>query len=289
MAEISCREAATGVSKARDLGSDGERCVRSALSALHEIGYEQLMRSLFAAAWLVPLVALGCAPTTAVVDGRTVPRLDLEFGGQPYAIRLSAAHPRPGGASSGLRDYGGRITGNVCGLDIAYEVQHEGDHLRLSGFIDDQTLASTIFVRDDGGVRRTIEGNLATSGGAVTLDLRYNSVRGNVGLRSFELGRQGDHYIGAVTIGQSVRALARINGADALWQLPPAVQAAVLPALLTCGGDELEDQMRGALVVGFGGEQSFEAKRVSSIYHVVTRDQASSVAQSGPHGQVFDR
>jgi hypothetical protein len=246
------------------------------------------MRS-FVMSALLSLLAVGCAPTTAVVDGRTVPRLELEFGGQPYAVRLTAGHPRPGGASSGLRDYGGRISGNVCGLDIAYEVQHEGDRLRLSGFVDDQTLASSIVVSDGGGVRRQIEGNLAANGGAVTLDLRYNSVRGNVGLRVFDLGREGDHYIGSVTIGQSLRALARINGADALWQLPPSVQAVVLPALLTCGGDELEDQLRGALVVGFGGEQTFEAKRVSSLYHVVAADAQSSIAHSGPHSRSFDK
>jgi len=266
---------------------------RRTLLTPRQIGYEEAMGWLTPSA-LLPLllslpVAAGCAPTSAVVDGRTVPRLDLEFGGQPYAIRLSAAHPRPGGASSGLRDYGGRITGNVCGLDVAYEVQHEGDHLRLSGFVDDQTLTSSIIVNDDGGVRRLITGNLAANGGAVTLDLRYNSLRGNVGLRVFELGREGDHYIGAISVGHSLRALARINGADALWQLPPSVQAVVLPALLTCGGDELEDQLRGALVVGFGGEQTFEAKRVSSLYHVVPQDAQSSIAQSGPHSRAFDK
>jgi hypothetical protein len=232
---------------------------------------------------LAPLLASACSPTTAVVDGRTVPRLELEFGGQPYAVRFTAAHPRPGGASSGLRDYGGRITGNVCGLDVAYEVQHEGDHLRLSGFVDDQSLASTLLVTDMNGVSRDIRGNLAANGASVTLDLRYNSIRGNVGLRAFELGREGDHYVGALSVGQSLKALARVNGADALWQLPPAVQAVVLPALLTCGGDELEGQLRGALVVGFGGAQTFEAKRVSSLYHAIPADQASSVAQTGAH------
>src|SRR4051812_3616583 len=169
----------------------------------------QEMRSFLPSALLLsllPLLASACAPATAVVDGRTVPRLDLEFGGQPYAVRFSAAHPRPGGASSGLRDYGGRIIGNVCGLDVAYEVQHEGDHLRLSGFIDDQTLASTLLVTDVGGVSRDIRGNLASNAGSVTLDLRYNSIRGNVGLRAFDLGREGDHYIGSITIGQSLRA-----------------------------------------------------------------------------------
>jgi hypothetical protein len=234
--------------------------------------------------WIAALVIFfvaGCAPTTAVVDGKTVPRLSLEFSGQPFAVRQTAAHPQPGGASSGLRDYGGHIEGNVCGLDVSYEVQHEGDHLRLSGFVDDDSYVSALTVRDEGRVSRAISGSLTSNGGgSVNLDLRYNRVRGNVGLRVFDLGREGDHYVGSVTIGQSLRALARINGADALWTLPPAVQAVVLPALLTCNAVELEDRLRGALVVGFGGPQTFEAKKVSSLYHLATQDVQSGMMQS---------
>ncbi|HEX6835363.1 MAG TPA: hypothetical protein VF334_02265, partial [Polyangia bacterium] len=68
--------------------------------------------------WLLPLVlAAGCAPTTAIVDGKQVPRLDMDFVGQPFVIRVSGAHPKPGSPSGGLRDFGGRISGNICGLE----------------------------------------------------------------------------------------------------------------------------------------------------------------------------
>jgi hypothetical protein len=240
--------------------------------------------------FLIALVCIGCAPTTAFVDGRTVPRLTLDYAGQPFAIRQLGAHPKPGGASSGLRDYGGRIIGNVCGLDVNYEVQHEGDYVRLTGFLDDATYNSSITVRDDGGIRRLISGSLAPTGGAVALELRYNGLRGHVGLRVFELAREGDHYIGSLTVGQSLRALARIDGAAELWSLPAAAQGLVLPALLTCNAGELEDRLRGALIVGFGSNQTFEAKRVSSIYHVTTDDvQGNLRGTAAAHTQAFGR
>ena len=87
--------------------------------------------------FLLPLLLVcGCAPTTAYVDGKPVPRLDMDFVGQPFVIRVSAAHPKPGSPSGGLRDFGGRISGNVCGLDITYDVQHDGTRTRLTGFVD---------------------------------------------------------------------------------------------------------------------------------------------------------
>ena len=88
---------------------------------------------------LVPLLLLcGCAPTTAIVDGKQVPRLDKDFVGQPFVIRASAAHPRPGSPSGGLRDNGGRISGNVCGLELTYDVSHEGNKTVMTGFVDEK-------------------------------------------------------------------------------------------------------------------------------------------------------
>src|SRR5262245_1829312 len=82
------------------------------------------------------LVACATTPTTVIIDGKEVPRLTQEFTGQPYSIRHSGAHPRPGGASSGLRSPGGSITGVVCGAGVQFDVEHLGDHVQLTGFID---------------------------------------------------------------------------------------------------------------------------------------------------------
>lgn len=230
-------------------------------------------------------VVAGCAPTSAVVDGRTVARLDLDYIGQPFVVRVSSAHPRPGSPSGGLRDFGGRISGNVCGLELTYDVQHDGDHTRLTGFVDDGATQSNLDVRDVQGVSRQINGSLDSKGGAVSLDLRKNHITGNVGLRVFALVRQGDRYIGSMRITQSLVTTATINGADELWTLPPAAQAAVLPSLLTCYGDELEDKQRGSLVVGFGGHQTWEGKHVSALYHT-QGDMQRAMIQNSSSGQV---
>ena len=218
------------------------------------------------------LLVCGCAPSMAYVDGKQVPRLDMDFVGQPFVVRVSAAHPKPGSPSGGLRDNGGRISGNICGLDVTYDVSHEGDKTRLTGFVDEKQTDSRLEVRDVEGVSRQITGTLdSESGTAVNLDLRKNAIRGNIGLRQFDLGRDGDRYIGSLKVA-NITTSATINGAEDLWTLPPAAQAVVLPALLTCYGDELEQNKRGALIVGFGGRQTWEGKRVSSIYHVQTGD-----------------
>jgi len=238
---------------------------------------------------LLPLLLLcGCAPTSAVVDGKTVPRLDMDFVGQPFVIRVSGAHPRPGSPSGGLRDFGGRISGNICGLDVTYDVQHEGDKTRLTGFVDEKQVDSRIEVRDVEHVSRQITGTLdSESGTAINLDLRKNAIHGNVGLRQFDLGfdRDGDRYIGSVKVA-GITTSATVNGASDLWTLPPAAQAVVLPALLTCYGDELEQNKRGAFIVGFGGRQTWEGKHVSAIYHAQTGDVQRAMMQGNQSSTV---
>jgi hypothetical protein len=220
------------------------------------------------------LVAAGCAPTTAVVDGKTVPRLSMEFVGQPFVVRASDAHPQPGSPSGGLRDSGGHVSGNVCGLEITYDVDHQGDKTHLTGFIDGGSFESQLDVRDDRGIRRLITGSLTNTGGVVQIEVLKNHIRGVVGHRRFELARRDDQYLGWIKIMQSGTAPATINGADELWTLPPATQAAVLPSLLTCYGDAIEDKLGGSFVVGFGGRQTWEAHHVSSIYHAQTIDES---------------
>src|SRR5947209_7455045 len=130
---------------------------------------------------LLPLLLLcGCAPTSAVVNGKSVPRLDMDFVGQPFVVRVSAAHPKPGSPSGGLRDFGGRISGNICGLDVTYDVQHAGDHTILTGFVDENQMESKLDVKDVQGVSRQINGTLDSRGSGVSLDLRKNHIRGNV-------------------------------------------------------------------------------------------------------------
>ena len=60
-----------------------------------------------------------------MIDGKPTPRIRSEYTGQPYVLRHIDAHPRPGGPSSGVKEYGGRINGLVCGSDV--DVTGEGD------------------------------------------------------------------------------------------------------------------------------------------------------------------
>src|SRR5579863_6590586 len=109
--------------------------------------YTRLMRHLGLG---VVLLASACASSTVLVAGKAINRVDLDYVGQPFAIRSSNAHPEPGSPSSGLKGSGGRVSGNVCGLEITYDVQHEGDKTRLTGFIDDGSFESNLEVRDKG-------------------------------------------------------------------------------------------------------------------------------------------
>src|SRR5207302_1216223 len=101
---------------------------------------------------LLGLLAGCAAATTAVIDGQVVPRLNVELTGQPYIVHHRGAHPRPGSPSGGLRDSGGTITGQVCGADIDYGVEHKGDHVQLVGFVDG-SLASQVRAEEKVGVR----------------------------------------------------------------------------------------------------------------------------------------
>src|SRR4051794_31968723 len=106
----------------------------------------------------------GCAtvPRTAIVDGKEVPRLNLDLGGQPYWVQHTGAHPRPGGPSSGLRDAGGAIRGRVCGMFIDLDAAHRGDRVQVVGSIDNRKPAA-IAVSEADGVRH-FTGNLGGAG-----------------------------------------------------------------------------------------------------------------------------
>ena len=183
------------------------------------------MKTLAFLAWtaLCPLTLLGCAtlPKTAIVDGQEVPRKTLEFTGSPYSITHRAAHPRPGGPSSGLRDAGGNITGMVCGMDVDYSVRHEGDQVVMVGFLD-QTQPTQLSVRDQRGVR-VVSGNLA--GLAVNLQLTSNALVGQVGLRAFRLEQDGANLKGPMVTTGTDPTTATLNNRDQLWAMPAAEDA----------------------------------------------------------------
>lgn len=216
-----------------------------------------------ALALAMALSASSCAsaPKTVLIDGKEVPRVTQEFVGQPYSIRHRDAHPRPGGASSGLRGPGGTITGVLCGAGVVFEVEHAGDHVQLTGFIDTEPGAGIgvqMTVKDVSG-QRVILGQLGTR--VIDLRLRPNQIVGGVGsggtaLEGLDLRQEGDELKGEVHLrrNEAQTIHIRLTGRDALWALPPADQAIVVPMLLAClQADPGYQRGNDPQVMGFGG------------------------------------
>jgi hypothetical protein len=222
------------------------------------------MRQIVAFAFLA-----GCAsvPKTAVVDGKEVPRLTLEYNGNPFTIKHEGAHPRPGAASGGLSDKGGSIHGRVCGMFIDFDVTHAGDHVQLVGSIDNR-MPAAIDVREGNG-QRHFTGNLGPL--AVDFVAAPDGMQGHVGIRVFALERAADDYRGFMRIpglldvnGGKQRLSVTVTGNQSLWGMPAADQAAVLPAIFSCGSSQYT--VMDALDVGFGGTATDRPPETSAVY-----------------------
>ena len=218
---------------------------------------------------LAVVVAGACAtvPKTAIVDGKPVPRLTLDFTGQPYQIRHDGAHPRPGEPSGGLRDSGGRIHGNVCGMFVDFDVAHKGDHVQLVGSIDNR-MDAAIDVADERGFRH-FTGHLG--GLAVDFIAGKGGMQGHVGIRVFAVDVVNGDYRGDMRIpgmfdpgGGKQTIGVTLHGREALWAMPAADQAAVLPALLTCGNSQ--NRILDDVTVGFGGAPTDRPAETSAVY-----------------------
>jgi hypothetical protein len=219
---------------------------------------------------VVPLLLLSAcatAPKTAMVDGREVPRQTFEFSGQPYTIKHEGAHPQPGGPSSGLKDSGGAIRGRVCGMLVDYDVLHKGDHVQLVGSLDNH-IPTAIDVSEQGGARH-FTGNLGGLG--VDFTMVPGELQGHVGIRVFVLDAAGDRYQGFMRVpgtydfdGGKQRVGVSISGRETLLAMPAADQAAVLPALMTCGG--MQFRVGEGLEVGFGGAATDLPPETSAVY-----------------------
>lgn len=180
------------------------------------------------------LALASCAGTTGpvIIDGVSLPRTTTEYVGRPYSIRHTAAYPRPGNPSAGVQADGGTIAGTICGADVQFHVSHNGDHVRVSGFINNEQSA-TLEIREANGIRR-IQGGFANF--AVDVLLASDIVAGVVGRCRYELHPD---ELAADTFAQRLQAQGfkvnvRLSGRQALSQLPAADQAALVPLVLYC-------------------------------------------------------
>ena len=209
----------------------------------------------FALIALLSAVALGCSPTTAVVNGRRVARPTLGYSdGYYYSVTHYRAYPEQRGASSGLRSYGGRIAGFACGADFTFESDYYGRELRLTGFVqpnyqavghENIQLPAHIQVADRDGSRHmtgSIGDDFGTnfvahdrSAKVIDFSLGSDGLRGQIASRYFDLALANeDTLAGTMMISTGEKLPFELRGVSAVWSMPAADQAAILPFMLSC-------------------------------------------------------
>ena len=211
---------------------------------------------LVASSALVCVTALSsCAQSLGPVmlDGVATPRTTSEYVGQPYSIRHYDAYPKAVPASGGLSAPGGTIAGTVCGADIHYQVTHKGEHVQVSGFINNQ-YSVNLLIREADHVRH-ITGGLGHH--SVDVSLSDQGVSGAVGPCTYHM-RAAPEAGG--TLAEQTRAsgydvTVRIAGYEELLRLPPADQAALLPLVLRCSTAKMfENFGHDPPALTFGGQ-----------------------------------
>lgn len=201
------------------------------------------------------LLAIGCAPTTAVVNGKRVARPTLGYtDGYYYAVTHYQAYPEQRGASSGLHSYGGRIAGFACGADFTYESEYHGRELRISGFVQPTfhnagheyiQLPAHIEVRDRQG-RRHMTGSVGDDFGTnfvahdrsakvIDFSLGADGLHGQIASRWFDLAlADPDTLAGTMMISTGEKLPFELRGLASVWAMPAADQAAIIPFMLSC-------------------------------------------------------
>lgn len=196
----------------------------------------------------------GCLPRTAVVAGKSVPRVNLAYSdGRFFWLTHRAAYPDVRGPARGKMVFAGAIAGRICGADGTFDAWFlDGDeHMVLSGFLSDtrgerppEPWTFEIF-REGGGVRRIQGGR----GGFVlpetthmvmpvmySIDFRLTpgALEGWVGEHHFSLrAGEDDRLVGKETM-QSYASDYIVEGVSKLYSMPPPDQAMILAAMLVC-------------------------------------------------------
>jgi hypothetical protein len=213
----------------------------------------------------------GCVPTTAVVNGQRVSRPTLAYSDHfYYGVTHYRAYPEQRGPSAGLRAYGGRITGYACGADLNYETSYHGRELRLLGFVQPQVgpightgmqQPAHMQVRDEAGgyaAKRHFSGSVGDDIGGlfvahdrpskvIDFALSHEGLTGQIASRRFDLRAvDEDTLAGTVVIANAPPQPFELRGVSALWAMPPADQAAILPFMLSCSQVEEGRKIEGA-------------------------------------------
>ncbi|MBL9003483.1 MAG: hypothetical protein JNJ46_04500 [Myxococcales bacterium] len=238
-----------------------------------------MLRRLLPLGWLSPCLLLSGCLGPVMINGTATPRQNLEYGGQPYAVRHLNAHPQPGGPSSGVKEQGGRITGMICGSDVDVTVTHAGDHVELYGVVENQH-TTTLQIAETQGFH-TISGALAFR--EVKLELFGDRLRGYIGRCPVDMQQEGDALVETVVSGGQPMRL-QLNGLGTLWKIPAAPQAIILPMVVSCLIEKtFENLGRNPPALGFGGPVSAQPPNTLRFATPSNRDCGSaSVQRPGP-------
>ncbi len=186
-----------------------------------------------------------------VVGCASAEKPTTRYAGEPFEL---AARP-------------GRISGQVCGMDLDVDVRRHGDAVALSGFLDGkfpvQLTARPL------GRGLAISGALGTSAGESAVELRVGAAEldGRVGFRTFTLRANGDTLAGTMQIPNAIEPPdVVLEGRAQLAALPVDAQAALLPALLTCNVQPQGKWGKSELYVRVGGPAGALPHESSSLY-----------------------
>lgn len=181
------------------------------------------------AKWMLVLLVSACATTNSAK-----PKLEVHYQ-----------------SSTNLADTGTAIDGNICfkawHWDVTnaadtVDVRADGRHYLIgpSGPSEHRLIGSRRFVagRSEAGERLAAV-RRQSGGGQETIDLRFgpDHLSGRVGWHQFDTQANGDHLEGTYKKNDMPPVKVRIFGMDALWALPLAEQAVLLPSLLFCANN----------------------------------------------------
>lgn len=179
----------------------------------------------------------------------------VHYAGQPFDLEQ-----RPG-----------RISGQVCGMDLMLDVQERPGSVQLTGFIDGSV--SVELATHDEGDGRHVTGRIGSNAGASAVDVKLTPVAltGRVGFRYFDLHAStdpaDDTLAGTMRIsGAQDPGEAIVEGRSKLTALSPAVQAALVPTLLECNVQRIGQWRRSSLQVRVGGPPGALPHQSSALY-----------------------
>ena len=140
-------------------------------------------------------------------------------------------------SSTSLADSGDNIDGQLCFRATHWNVSVPPN---ASDVVDVRTDGRHYVIGPSSPTEHRLVGDHRLGReGAETIDLRFglDHLKGRVGWRQFETQLNGDHLEGTYKNHDMPPVTVRIFGLDALWALPLAEQAVLLPSLLFCANN----------------------------------------------------